>query len=190
MLDLQARWRNFGFVGVVLCFQQVATKTQIRAEDYLRMTFEHDAEFVHGEIVERSMPDLTHGRIQSLIVIAFGKLNPKYPFFPCVEVRIRVAEGVYRIPDVAVFAGKLPAQPVPDKAPLIVVEVLSKDDRYIDLIQKLDEYREWGVPHIWVVDPLTKRFSMYTELGLQNVSSLSLPDYPFQLTPSELFANL
>jgi hypothetical protein len=31
---------------------------------------------------------------------------------------------------------------------------------------------------------------MYTELGLQNVSSLVLPDYPFQLTPAELFANL
>jgi hypothetical protein len=35
----------------VLCFPQVATKTQITAEQYLRMTFEHDAEFVHGEIV-------------------------------------------------------------------------------------------------------------------------------------------
>ncbi len=55
----------------MLCFEQMATKTQIRAEDYLRMTFEHDAEFVHGEIVERSMPDLTHGRIQGLIVVEF-----------------------------------------------------------------------------------------------------------------------
>jgi Uma2 family endonuclease len=168
----------------------VATKTQIRSEDYLRMTFEHDAEFVHGEIVERGMPDLTHGRLQGLIVIEFGKLTPTYPLYPCVEVRMKVAPGVYRIPDVAVFAGKLPEQPVPDKPPLIVVEILSKDDRHVDLIQKLEEYREWGVPHIWVIDPLTKRFSMYTELGLQNVSSLSLTEYPIQLTPAELFASL
>ena len=34
----------------------MSTMAQIRSEDYLRMTFEHDAEFVHGEIVERSMP--------------------------------------------------------------------------------------------------------------------------------------
>jgi hypothetical protein len=46
------------------------------------------------------------------------------------------------------------------------------------------------VPHIWVIDPAMQRFSMYTERGLQNVSSLVLSDYPFQLTPAELFANL
>ena len=174
----------------VLCFQQMATKTQIRAEDYLRMTFEHEAEFVHGEIVERSMPDLTHSRIQTLIAVQFESLRQSHGLFGCVELRMKIAPDVYRIPDVTVFAGRLPEREVPDKPPLVVVEVLSKDDRYSDLMQKLDEYREWRVPHIWVIDPSTKRFSMYTELGLQHVSSLGLSDYPFQLTPAELFANL
>jgi hypothetical protein len=41
----------------MLCFPQMATKAQITAEQYLHMTFEYDAEFVRGEIVERSMPD-------------------------------------------------------------------------------------------------------------------------------------
>jgi len=42
----------------------VSTKTQFRAEDYLRMTFEHHAEFVHGDLIERSMPDDIHSKIQ------------------------------------------------------------------------------------------------------------------------------
>jgi Uma2 family endonuclease len=166
------------------------TKTQIRSEDYLRMTFEHDAEFVHGEIVERSMPDLTHSRIQTLLAVQFENLRHRHGLFGCVELRMKVASDVYRIPDVAVFARKLPEQQVPTKPSLVVVEIISKDDRYLELMQKLEEYREWGVPNIWVIDPSTKRFSMYIELGLQNVSSLSLPDYPFQLTPPELFAEL
>jgi Uma2 family endonuclease len=174
----------------MLCFEQMATKTQIRAEDYLRMTFEHDAEFVHGEIVERSMPDLTHGRIQGLLVIEFGKLTLTHRLYPCVEVRMKVAPSVYRIPDVAVFAGRLPNQPVPNQPPLVVVEILSKDDRHSDLMQKLEEYRKWGVANIWLVDPSTKRFTSYTERLLQNVSALSLSEYPFQLTPAELFADL
>jgi Uma2 family endonuclease len=174
----------------MLCFEQMATKTQIRAEDYLRMTFEHDAEFVHGEIVERSMPNLTHGRIQFLLGAELVKFIRTHPLYPCFEVRMKVAPGIYRIPDVAVFAGRLPQQQVPDQPPLVVVEILSKDDRHSDLMQKLEEYRAWGVPHIWVIDPSTQRFSMYTELGLQNVSSLSFSDYPFELTPAELFANL
>ena len=190
MLDLPARWRKSGLVGPCYPSGQVATKTQIRSEDYLRMTFEHDAEFVHGEIVERGMPDLIHGRIQSLIVIEFGKLTRAHHLYPCVEVRMKVAPGVYRIPDVAAFAPTLPEQAVPDKPPLVVVEILSKDDRQTDLMQKLEEYREWGVAHICVIDPSTKQFSMYADLGLQNISALYLSEYGFHLTPAELFANL
>jgi Uma2 family endonuclease len=172
----------------VLCFPQVATKTQITAEQYLRMTFEHDAEFVHGEIVERPMPNSIHGRLEFFISVAFGRLIQTHRLYPCLEVRMKLAPDVYRIPDFAVFSE--PLKPVPDTPPLIVIEILSKDDRYSDVMQKLEEYLTWGVANIWVVDPMTKRFSAYTHLGLQNVSSFSLPDYPFQLTPSDLFSDL
>jgi Uma2 family endonuclease len=167
----------------------MSTKTQIRSEDYLRMTFEHDAEFVHGEIVERGMPDYIHGRLEGLIFAQFDRLRQAHALYPSIEVRMQVAADLYRIPDVAVFCGPA-SQPVPDMPPFVVVEILSKDDRHSDLMQKLEEYREWGVANIWVIDPSTKRFSMYTERGLENISSLSLSDYPFQLTPAELFADL
>src|SRR3984893_9516660 len=173
----------------VLCFPQVATKTQITAEQYLRMTFEHDAEFVHGEIVERAMPDYIHSRIQILLGALFESLRRTHGLLACAELRMKIASGVYRIPDVAVFA-EAPQQPVPDTPPLVAIEILSKDDRHIDLMQKLEEYRVWGIANIWVVDPTSKCFSAYTHLGLQNVSSFSLPDYPFQLTPSDLFSDL
>jgi Uma2 family endonuclease len=173
----------------MLSFSQVSAKTQIRPEEYLRTSFEHDAEFVHGELMERAMPDEIHSAIQFLILLRFGSLIQTYPLFPRPEIRMKVAANAYRIADVAVFAGAHP-QPVPEQPPLVVVEILSKDDRHFDLMQKLEDYRVWGVPHIWVVDPSTKRFSLYSELGLQHVSSLSLPGYPFELTPAELFESL
>jgi Uma2 family endonuclease len=70
------------------------------------------------------------------------------------------------------------------------MEIVSSDERHLDLMQKLEEYRQWGVAHIWVVNPATKGFAVYTDIGLQNVSSLSLPGYPLEITPAELFANL
>jgi len=167
----------------------MATKTQIRAEDYLRMTFEHDAEFVHGEIVERAMPDEIHSAIQFLILLHFGNLIHSYPVYPRPEIRMKVGRNAYRVADIAVFAGSHPP-PVPESPPLVVVEILSKDDRYGEIMQKLEEYRKWGVANIWVIDPSLKRFSIYTELGLQNVSSLGLADYSFELTPAQLFENL
>ncbi len=173
----------------MLSFGQVSTKTQIRAEDYLRMTFEHDAEFVHGDIVERSMPDNTHSKIQLLLLLRFAGLMQTCGLYPRPELRVRLAPDVYRIPDVCLFIGE-PTQLVPDTPPLVAVEILAKDDRYSEVIQKLEEYRIWGVRNIWVIDPIGKRLAVYNEMGPQNVSSLSLPEYSFQLTPAELFSDL
>ena len=174
----------------MLCFPQMATKAQITAEQYLQMTFEHDAEFVRGEVVERSMPDYIQGKIAFLIAQALVPVSRSHPLYPCFEVRMRVAPNVYRIPGVSVFAGEEPNQNVPSAPPLLVTEIVSKDDRYHDLMEKLEKYRIWGVPNIWVIDPLSKRFAVYTQGWLQNVSSLTLADYPFELTPSILFSDL
>jgi Uma2 family endonuclease len=168
----------------------MATEAQITAEQYLHMTFEHDAEFVRGEIVERGMPDLIHGRIQFLIAQAIAPVTRSHPLYPCFEVRKRVAPDIYRLPDVAVFAGELPREMVPYAPPFLVIEILSQDDRHHNLMEKLEEYRVWGVPNIWVVDPLAKRLALYTASGIQYYSSLALADYPFELTPSVLFSDL
>src|SRR5215469_6745909 len=125
---------------VMLCFDQVATKTQVRAEDYLRMTFEHDAEFVHGDIVERPMPDTTHARIQFLLAFEFGKIAQVRALYPCLELRLKVAPETYRVSDLAAFAGSPPVEEVPAEPPLVVIEIVSKDERYSELTRKLEEY--------------------------------------------------
>jgi Uma2 family endonuclease len=167
----------------------MATQAQITAEQYLHMTFEHDAEFVHGEIVERAMPSYTHGRIQTLLSSLFEAVRAPHRLFACSDVRMKLAPDLYRIPDTAVFVTP-PKRELPEQAPLVVIEILSSDDRYHDVVEKLEEYRVWGVPNIWVVDPLSKRFAVYTDWGLQYVSSLALPDYPLELTSGVLFPDL
>jgi Uma2 family endonuclease len=168
----------------------MATKAQITPEQYLHMTFEHDAEFVRGELVERSMPDRIHSKIQLRILLLIAKLSESYPLFPYPELRLQVEPRVYRRPDVSVFAGQDSKERVPSTPPLLAIEILFQDDRHYNLMEKLEEYRVWGVPNIWVIDPLAKRLSLYTESGLRNVSSLALADYPLELTPSVLFSDL
>lgn len=174
----------------MLCFPQMATKAEITAEQYQHMTFEYDAEYVHGEIVERSLPDNVHSLIQFLILMEIGRLIRTHPLFPRPELRLRLEPTVFRIPDISVFGGQPPHESVPSTPPLLVIEILSKDDRHYNLMEKLEEYRVWGVSNIWVVDPLLKRLSFYTESGLQHASSLRLPDYPLELTPAALFSDL
>lgn len=174
----------------MLSSRQMATKAEITAEQYLHTTFEYDAEFVRGEIVERAMPDRLHSTIQFRILMAIGRLIQSFALFPYPELRLRLEARLFRVPDVCVFAGQAPKEDVPSEPPLLVVEILSKDDRHHDLMEKLEEYRVWGVQNIWVVDPHGKRFALYTATGLQYVSSLVLAAYPLELTPAALFSDL
>ena len=97
----------------------MAAQTPVAPEDYLKTSFEGpDCEYVEGELLERGMPTYLHGKIQALLCILFGTLIKRYPVFIVTEVRHAVhPRHLYRIPDVAVFAGQQPTQPVPDTPP-------------------------------------------------------------------------
>ena len=51
-----------------------------------------------------------------------------------------------------------------DIAPELVVEVLSPDDRWNNIIQKLREYFAIGVRLVWVADPDSRTVSVYRSL--------------------------
>jgi len=59
-------------------------------------------------------------------------------------------------------------------------------DRLSAVRAKLEEYRSWAVPHVWLVDPHSRR--MYTsEAGLHEVPSLPVPELGVEVTPSDVF---
>ena len=165
----------------------MGAKSAISAEQYLRTSFpDLDKEYRDGEIVERSLPDYFHAKAQGLLVAFFAALRKRLPVFVCPELRLRVREGLYLIPDVSIFHPIEPQVRVPDTPPLVAIEVLSPDDRLTKVREKLEEYRTWGVPHVWLVDPYTKR--MYIcEPGLKEVTSLRIPELGIEITPTDIF---
>jgi Uma2 family endonuclease len=46
----------------------MAVADLIRVEQYLHTSFEYDAEFVEGRIVERRMPTWAHGAVQGFLI--------------------------------------------------------------------------------------------------------------------------
>jgi Uma2 family endonuclease len=98
---------------------------------------------------------------------------------------MRLREDLYLIPDIAVFWPSAPAL-LPDSPPLIAIEVLSPDDRLTAVREKLQEYRAWGVTHVWLVDPHSQR--LYTcDTGLTEVTSFTVPELSVKLGPAEIF---
>ena len=112
-------------------------------------------------------------------------LRKKTSIFVCSETRVKLREGLILIPDVSVFS-EAPQKRLPDTPPLIAIEILSPDDRLTAVRSKLEEYRAWGVPHVWLIDPYLRRLYKCDE-GLAEVASLALPEFGVELTPAELF---
>jgi Uma2 family endonuclease len=166
----------------------MGTKTLMSVEEYLHTSFDGaDREYLDGEVVERNMGNKSHGRTQGEFVFQFRLHEERTGLFVIPEVRHRVTASRYRIPDVAVFEHE-PAEEVPSTPPLVAVEVLSPDDRIGYLIPKLEEYRQWGVRHIWMADPEDRKLFTYGETGLHEVTELRLPEHGILLTINDVFA--
>jgi Uma2 family endonuclease len=72
----------------------------------------------------------------------------------------------------------------------IAIEIGSPDDRYNDLMPRLEDYRRWGVPNVWLVDPFLKRRYEYTDAGVLQHPSFRLPEFDFKITSQELFKDV
>jgi Uma2 family endonuclease len=102
---------------------------------------------------------------------------------------MKLREGLYLIPDLAVFYPSEPPRErghVPETPPLVAVEILSPDDRLNEVREKLEQYRSWGVPHVWLIDPHARR--MYTcEAGLTEVPTLKIVELGLEVRPGDIF---
>ena len=85
-----------------------------------------------------------------------------------------------------------PREPIITTPPLILIEVLSKDDSLRSIRERVDDYLNFGVRHVWIVDPASKRAYVCSPTGFQEPEQgvLAVPNTPIRLVLSELFDQL
>jgi len=164
----------------------MGTKAAISEEEYLHTSFPGvDCEYRDGELVERALPDTFHAEAQLMLGAFFLPFRKTLSLYAYTEARLKLREGLYLIPDVCVFWPSRPGL-VPDVPPLVAIEMLSPDDRMSVVREKLQEYRAWGVGHVWLVDPHSRR--LYTcDTGLTEVTSFFVPELNLTLGPEQIF---
>ncbi len=150
------------------------------------MSFEHDPEFVDGELVERGRPDREHAETVQDVIGAFGSLHRAKRLWVGPALGVRVTAEKIRLPDFCAYRER-PTEKLPTNPPLLAVEVVSPNERYSDLNKKLKEYHAWGVEHVWVADPHARELRVYDEAGMRNVLQLELPEFGITLTADDLF---
>jgi Uma2 family endonuclease len=164
----------------------MGAKTGLSVQEYLHTSFpDLDREYRDGEVLERSLSDYLHGKTQLLLAAFFAALRKRLSIFPCTETRMRIRSRRYVIPDLAVFWRDEPSG-VPETPPLVAVEILSLDDRLAEVRDKLEEYKTWGVPHVWLVDPQPRRMYTY-HAGLIERPVLQISELGVEVTGLDIF---
>jgi Uma2 family endonuclease len=167
-------------------------RTQIGLEEYLGLIFPDrpEPDYVHGWVVERRLSNLVHAQIQALLVLLFGRLLPRLPLTLLIEPRLQIEPDLFRVADFAVYKGPRPEGRYGVTPAFVTVEIVSPDDRHSELIQRLEDYRRWGVANIWLVDPQLRRLYEYSEAGLLQHPGLRLPDLDFEISAQELYQDI
>ena len=165
----------------------MATQALMPVEEYLRKHFEdREPEYRDGILEERAMPKFIHGQIQILIGIFLGVPVLAGRLAVVSETRLRLREGRYVLPDVAIFEGP-ENEEIPSRPPLAVIEILSEGESMPEVLAKLAEYHAWGVKDVWLIDPDKRRCQVFDGVNLNSRAALSLPEYGVSILGTDLF---
>lgn len=143
----------------------MGTATQISLEEYLGQSYDPDCEFLEGELKERNVGEFDHSDLQGSLYFFFRQHQKLLGLRALVEQRVRVKAERYRVPDLCLVGLERPQDGVVSVAPELVVEVLSPDDRMVDVEEKIADYLEMGVGEVWVVNPRKAHGWSFTKGG-------------------------
>ena len=131
--------------------------TMISVDEYLRTSFHPDCDFVEGAVLERNTGKRKHAYAQGEIASWFNQRKNVQKLQSLPELRMRVGPNRIRIPDVVVAEMPIPEEEVFTSPPYLCVEVMSPDDTVAAMQDRLDDYLQFGVPNVWVIDPWKHR---------------------------------
>jgi Uma2 family endonuclease len=122
----------------------MATIPSVSGEN-LHSTYEPDAEYVDGEIQERSVGEYDHASWQAALLEYFTRHKQDWNIRVRPELRVQVAATRFRVPDVTVLDRDRPIEQVITQPPLAVFEILSPEDTMTRTLEKLRDYERMGV---------------------------------------------
>jgi Uma2 family endonuclease len=165
----------------------MATGTLISVSDYLTTSYSPDCDYVDGLVVERNMGEKDHSRLQGLLVGYLVSRRKEWGIHVFPEQRMQVKPTRFRVPDICVVAGVEPEEQIMTTPPLVCIEILSRDDRMSEMQERIDDYLAFGVRHVWVIDPRSRKAYDFTLGGMHEVKELRTEEPEISIPLQALF---
>jgi Uma2 family endonuclease len=158
--------------------------------EYLTTSYHPDRDYVDGEVQERNLGEFDHAAIQAFLTSWFYQHRQEWNLHVLPEVRIKVSADRVRIPDVGLVSRDQPVEQVITHPPLAVMEILSPDDRVLRYNERLADYRQMGVRHVWVIDPANKMGYDCSTTAWLPVEEFRVPERPIYLRLADVWREL
>jgi Uma2 family endonuclease len=164
----------------------------VSVREYLSTSYRPDCDYVDGRIEERNVGEFEHALLQTLLGHTFMSNRDAWGVLPLTDVRIQVKPTRFCVPDVTVLRAGVPREPILTHPPLLVIEILSPEDRLSRTTERTDEYLDFGIENIWIVDPARRLAYRVTRSGLElaPTGEIIVPETPIRIVLSDLFAEL
>ncbi len=167
----------------------MATTASVSLETYLHTSYRPDCEYIDGEIQERNLGEKDHARLQMLLSGIFFNHEAEWGVRVYPELRVQVSPTRFRVPDITVTDANAPDEQIITHPPLLVIEILSPEDTFLRLRERISDYLAFGIPHIWVVDPADRKGYICHSASFgewQTTTQLDIPECNISLDLTQL----
>ncbi|SRR5579884_2272315 len=147
----------------------MAAGTQVSLQEYLATTYRPDCDYIDGELIERNMGEQIHAWVQAKLVSWLMLRVQELNIRPLTECRLQITPTRFRIPDLMVLTADAPWDPIVRQAPLLCIEILSKDDTMRAIMRRIQDYLQIGVPTCWILEPSDRLAWVADEDGVHQV---------------------
>ena len=168
----------------------MASTTSISVSEYLNKSYSPDCDYVDGRIEERNLGEHDHAAVQAALILWFGQHQKDWNIEVLPEQRIRISATRFRVPDVCLVSLEEPVEQILTRPPVACIEILSPEDTLRRMQERVDDYRDFGVPNIWIIDPATKRGYECNTSGFLETAEFVVANTPIRLVLPELFARV
>jgi Uma2 family endonuclease len=166
----------------------------VTVEEYLATRYpDGDREFLDGVVVERNVGTPGHSALQKILIVHLAAFEKSLGLAVRPECRTRIEETRYRVPDVLVMERPFrQTERVVLDPPLLVVEILSPEDRTGETLRRFRDYRDFGVKYIVQMDPVDRITYLFVDGSLieREISSFETHSGLLPFHSAELLARL
>lgn len=109
----------------------------VSLEQYLHTSYEPECEYLDGVVVQRNTGERPHSAVLTNLIVGFYKAESGRHVWPI--LRMRTGPSRIRVPDICVSLGD-PKTDIMETPPFLCIEVVSPEDGFSYLLEKLEEY--------------------------------------------------